>query len=119
MGKFFSLDFFSKIGENILMGKENNQEKTPWWQPGMVLFIKLSGWIAGPIIVALFVGKWLDQKYHTDPWLFLLTVGVAFVISMFGIVRDSLVELKRIEREEKNKKPITKKQENKDTNNIQ
>jgi len=83
------------------MGQKNSEEKTPWWQPGMVLFIKLSGWIAGPIIVALFVGRWLDRKYHTEPWLFLLTVGVAFVVSMFGIVRDALVELKRIDKEEK------------------
>ena len=74
----------------------------------MVLFIKLSGWIAGPIIIALFVGRWLDRKYHTDPWLFLLTVGVAFVVSMFGIVRDALVELKRIEKEEQAKKKDNK-----------
>jgi hypothetical protein len=50
------------------------------------------------------VGRWLDRKYHTEPWLFLLTVGVAFVVSMFGIVRDALVELKRIDKEEKEKK---------------
>ncbi|MCX6763119.1 MAG: AtpZ/AtpI family protein [Candidatus Moranbacteria bacterium] len=86
------------------MGQENSQEKIPWWQPGMVLFIKLSGWIAGPIIIALFVGKWLDKKYGTEPWLFLLTVGVAFLFSTFGIVYDAMKELKRIEKEEKDKK---------------
>jgi len=31
---------------------------------------------------------------------FLLTVGVAFAFSTFGIVRDSLREMKRIEKEE-------------------
>lgn len=67
----------------------------------MILFAKLSGWIAGPIIIALFIGKWLDKKYGTEPWLFLLSVGIAFVFSTFGIVRDSLREMKRIEEDNK------------------
>jgi Kef-type K+ transport system membrane component KefB len=94
------------------MGKENNGENVPWWQPGMVLFIKLSGWIAGPVIVALFVGKWLDRKYGTEPWLFLATVGVAFVLSSVGIVYDSIKEMKRIDREERKLKTQNSKVKN-------
>jgi F0F1-type ATP synthase assembly protein I len=78
--------------------------KIPWWQPGVVLFTRLSGWIAGPVIIAVFVGKWLDNKYNTAPWLFLLTVGIAFAISMFGIVREAMTELKKIDRENEKKK---------------
>ncbi len=70
----------------------------------MILFARLSGWIGIPIIIALFVGKWLDKKYDTEPWLFLLSVGFAFIFSSYGIVRDSLREMKRIEKEEKDKK---------------
>ena len=81
--------------------RDGERINTPWWQPGMVLFIKLSGWIAGPIIIALFIGKWLDKKYHTEPWLFLLTVGIAFLFSTFGIVYDSIKEMKKIDKEEK------------------
>lgn len=55
-------------------------------------------------MIAIFVGKYLDKKYNTQPWLFLLSVGLAFAISTFGIIRDSLQELKRIEKEEKEKK---------------
>ena len=69
-----------------------------------MLFTKLSGWILGPVILGVILGKWLDRKYGTEPWLFLVTVGLAFFLSMFGIVRDSLREMKRIEREEKAKK---------------
>lgn len=68
-----------------------------------MLFGRLSGWIGGPVIVGVFLGKWLDSKYGTEPWLFLTTVGLAFFISSFGIVRDSLREMKRIEKEEKDK----------------
>lgn len=81
------------------MKEQKEENKAPWWQPGLVLFSRLSSWIAGPIILAVFVGRWLDGKYNTEPWLFLLAVGIAFAISMTGIVRDATKEMKRIENE--------------------
>lgn len=74
--------------------------KSPWWQPSIILFTRMSGWIAGPIIIAIFVGKYLDQKYNTEPWLFLLSVGVAFLISMVGIVRDAMKAMKEIDKKD-------------------
>lgn len=70
-----------------------------WWQPAFVLFFELSGWIAGPIILAIFLGKWLDNKYGTEPWLYLSSVGMAFVISIVGIVRGAMKAMKQMERE--------------------
>lgn len=83
------------------MQKKNNNLEAPWWQPALVLFYRMSGWIAGPIIIAVFVGKYLDKRYGTDPWLFLISVGIAFFVSTFGIVKDAMREMKRIEEEEK------------------
>lgn len=57
----------------------------------------ITGWIAGPVIIGLFLGRWLDQKFNTAPWLFLLTIGLCFVISMFGLVSYALKEFKKIE----------------------
>lgn len=84
---------------------ENNQ-KDSWWQPGLILFIKLSSWIGIPIIIAVFVGKFLDKKFKTEPWLFLLCVGISFVFSMFALVVQGKNEMNRIEKEakENNKK---------------
>jgi F0F1-type ATP synthase assembly protein I len=82
----------------------DDEKNTPWWQPGMLLFFRLSGWIGAPVIIGVFVGKWLDRKYGTDPWLFLVTVGFAFIVSMFGIVRDAMKAMKKIEMEAKDKK---------------
>lgn len=93
-----------KDPDALLNRAEGNKTKAPWWQPSLVLFFKLSGWIAGPVIVAVFLGKWLDRRYGTEPWLFLVTVGIAFFLSSFGIIHDSIREIKRIEREEKRKK---------------
>ncbi|MFZ5982352.1 MAG: AtpZ/AtpI family protein [Patescibacteria group bacterium] len=86
------------------MKNDPKNTQAPWWQPGLVLFGRLSGWIGGPVILGVILGKWLDRKYGTEPWLFLLTVGLAFAVSMFGIIRDSLREIRRIEKEEKIKK---------------
>ena len=86
------------------MEKEKEKLAASWWQPSLLFFSKLSGWIAGPIIIAMFLGQWLDEKYGTDPWLFLLTVGVAFFISSFGIVKDSIKEIKRLEKNGKKEK---------------
>lgn len=79
----------------------NEQQKPniPWWQPGMQLFLRLSGWIGGPIILAVILGKYLDNRYHTEPWLFLATVGISFVFSMIALVRIGLKEMKKIEKE--------------------
>lgn len=86
--------------------KENSKNtKAPWWQPGLVLFGRLSGWIAVPVIIGVFVGKYLDKKYNTEPWLFLLSVGAAFILSMFGIIRDAMRAMKEIEKEESDKNP--------------
>ena len=85
----------------------NEKEQAPWWQPGVILFARLSGWIGGPVLIAVFFGRWLDKKYNSDPWLFLLSVGIAFTVSTFGIVRDSMMELKRIEKEEQIKKRLS------------
>jgi len=72
-----------------------NKEKSniAWWQPGLVLFMRLSAWIAVPVIVAIFVGKKLDKFFNSAPWLFLACVCASFVISMVMIVRIGLKEM--------------------------
>lgn len=91
---------------------KEDQSNIPWWQPSVILFTRLSGWIGGPIIIALFVGKWLDNKYDSEPWLFLLSVGVAFVVSSFGIVKEASEAMKKISEEAtKDKKEKAKKAE--------
>ncbi len=62
---------------------DNNQ----WWKPGVEIFTKVSGWIAGPIILALIVGKYLDTRFGTKPWIFIGLTSLAFLISCIAIVR--------------------------------
>jgi F0F1-type ATP synthase assembly protein I len=80
---------------------EQQKPNVPWWQPGIQLFFRLSGWIGGPIVVAVFVGRYLDRRYQTEPWLFLATVGISFVISMVALINIGFKEFKKIEQENK------------------
>ncbi|MCK9581874.1 MAG: AtpZ/AtpI family protein [Methanoregula sp.] len=100
--KFLSADIFIPMvdaNNNLGNNKDknikdiNSTKETPFWQPALLMFSRLSGWIIGPIILGIFIGKWLDNKYDTAPWLFLASVGVAFIISMIGLVRDALKEI--------------------------
>ncbi|MFA5076559.1 MAG: AtpZ/AtpI family protein [Patescibacteria group bacterium] len=78
-------------------------DSAPWWQPAIVLFIRLSGWIAIPIIGAIFLGRWLDDKYNTAPWLYLGSVGIAFIITTVGIIKDATQAIKFMEEQDKDK----------------
>ena len=84
--------------------KNQGQSQTAWWQPAIMMFLRLSVWIAVPVIIALYLGKWLDRKYQTDPWLFLGSIGVAFLISMIGLIRNTIAEYKKIEQDSQEKK---------------
>jgi F0F1-type ATP synthase assembly protein I len=83
------------------MTESGQNPKIPWWKPGIELFLRLSGWIGGPVVIAVFVGKFLDRKYHSEPWLFLLSVGIAFAVSMIALIRIGFKEFKKIDEENK------------------
>ncbi|MDP2830449.1 MAG: AtpZ/AtpI family protein [bacterium] len=93
-------------GDEIKRENNNSEQKknVVWWQPPLVLFAKFSGWIAAPVIIAAFLGRWLDKKYGSEPLLFLATVGFAFLISMLGLVKTVKEEYNKIEKENKEKK---------------
>ena len=96
------------------MGNKNNN----WLRPALIMFAKLSGWIALPVIAGAFLGKWLDKKYGTEPWLFLATVGFAFLLSMIGLVVETRKEFRKIEKEGKKDKDDMNDKDNINKNKI-
>jgi F0F1-type ATP synthase assembly protein I len=86
--------------------ESNKDNKELWYKPAMMIFANISGWIAGPIILALIVGKWLDKKYNSEPWFFIGLTGVAFFISIFGILKILMKYIKDIESEAKSSKAL-------------
>lgn len=85
------------------LNKKEEKINKPWWQDSVSLFMQLSGWIGIPVILGVFLGQWLDNKYGTKPWLFLGTVGLAFVISTIGIVKEATAAMKKIDEDNKKK----------------
>ena len=61
------------------------------------VFANVSLWIAAPVIIGVILGKYLDKQYNTEPWLFLATVGLCFLISIYGLVVNAKKEFKKIE----------------------
>lgn len=67
------------------------------WKPALEIFGRVSTWVIVPIILALVFGKMLDAHYGTEPWIFLGLTGVAFLFSIFGIVRTVKDYIKKIQ----------------------
>jgi F0F1-type ATP synthase assembly protein I len=74
-----------------------NNNDSPWWQPAVMMFARLSGWVVVPVLIGLFVGRYLDERFGTAPLGLLAAVGAAFTVSMIGIVLEAVKEYKKIE----------------------
>ncbi len=77
----------------------NKKEKEIWWRRGLLAFGEATGWIAFPIIGALYLGRYLDDKYQTEPFYFLLITAIAFIISCIGISMVGVRYMKEIDKE--------------------
>ena len=73
--------------------------KNESWALALKVTARLASWIAFPVILGTFLGQWLDKKFGTEPWLFLGTIGLAFIISMYGLIINALQEFKKIDKE--------------------
>ncbi len=69
-----------------------------------MVFFRLSVWIVVPVLLGTLIGKWLDNKLDSAPWGLMGIVGIAFVISMVGLVIETTKEYKKIVGDEKNSK---------------
>ena len=79
----------------------NNKKSMPRqgginWIPALQIFSEVSTWIFMPIILALIAGKALDRHFGTKPTLLLVSAGVAFLISAYGIVKSVKKYAKKI-----------------------
>ncbi len=70
------------IPSTLTMGKNDI-----WWKTGVQIFSDISTWIIVPVILALIIGKYLDNKYNTKPWIFFILIILSFLLSAYGIVK--------------------------------
>ncbi|MBU1131971.1 AtpZ/AtpI family protein [Patescibacteria group bacterium] len=81
-----------------MLSDKEQQKKNSWWQQPLELFAQIAGWLVFPILIALVLGQWLDKKFNTAPTLYLACVGIAFVISIVGMIRQSMIAMKKIDK---------------------
>lgn len=89
-----------------MLTKSANQApkpNTPSWVPALKIFIRLSAWIMLPLLAGLILGKYLDNRYQSSPKWFLIVTGCAFIISMVGLIKNTLEAYKDIEKQDKDK----------------
>lgn len=80
--------------------KEQLNNEAPWWRDGVLIFGKVSAYIVIPVILASYLGKYLDQKYDTGNLLFLCLIVFAFISTIYLIWRELKIYKKKIEKEE-------------------
>ncbi len=87
------------------MSEPDDQKKDgAWWEPAVAVFGEVTGWIVVPIIIALYLGKHLDEQQGTGNLYVLSLTGIAFVISCVGIGMIGARYIKQVEASNKNKK---------------
>ena len=65
---------------------------------GLNLAWELGYLIAIPIIIFAFVGRALDRKFDTSPWLLLAGIFIALIISGIAVGRKSMAIIKDTEK---------------------
>lgn len=62
----------------------------PYYRFAMKVFADFSGTIAIPAVLAALLGKWLDQKYSTQPRYLVLLLVFAFLSTGFSIRKKAI-----------------------------
>lgn len=62
------------------------------------LGLRLVVWVAGPILLAYFGGNFMDNYFNmSGPVFFTSFIGLAFLVSSVGIVKESLRTIQEID----------------------
>jgi len=83
------------------MLEKDIKNKTFDWAEPLKVATRLSAWIAFPVVIGYLIGSYLDKKFDSSPKWFLIVIGISFVVSMFGLIRSTLSEYKKIESKSK------------------
>lgn len=81
--------------------ENNKNNNAPWWRDGVIIFVRVSGYIAFPVILASILGNYLDDKYDTGNTLFLVLIFISFITTIYLIWKEMKIYKKKIEKEEK------------------
>ena len=69
------------------MENQKHNPKEIWWKPAVEIFSAVSSWIVVPLVSALILGKYLDKKWGTEPWIFIALAALGFMTTCVGIYK--------------------------------
>ncbi|KKQ80340.1 MAG: hypothetical protein UT02_C0011G0013 [Parcubacteria group bacterium GW2011_GWC2_38_7] len=77
---------------------QNSKNEKAWWQPAIEVFVQVSGWIVFPLLIGIYLGRWLQDKWGHEPWIYISCVAVAFVITNVGLIFIILKAAKQMQK---------------------
>ena len=60
-----------------------------YYRLAMKIFADFSGTIAIPAVLAALSGKWLDERYGTEPWYLIILLALALTLTAMIVVRKA------------------------------
>lgn len=78
-----------------------NDKKSNLWQ-ALSLLGQLGYVIAIPLVILAIVGRFLDKKFHTSPWLLIVGMFLALITSTFWVLKKTTEIMKEATKEDKN-----------------
>lgn len=79
------------------VGKSDQQRGSEAPEPGELVGVGLQ--FAGAIVLFLFLGRWLDSRFGTEPWLLVTGVVVGAVGGFYSMYRRLVVAPRRTKTE--------------------
>jgi len=89
-----------ELGQNE---KSSKTEKEGVWS-ALSLAWQLGYTIAIPLVVLALVGRFLDKRFGTSPWLLLVGIFLSIIVSTFAVYFKTIKILSVAEKEPKEKK---------------
>ncbi|MEI6580581.1 MAG: hypothetical protein WCO07_00195 [bacterium] len=71
------------------MEQDSNNSNKNWalWKPVVVFYVKTTSWIIIPLILAVFLGKYVSESIGSQ-FIFFICLMIGFGITCFGIYRE-------------------------------
>ncbi|MFA5926367.1 MAG: AtpZ/AtpI family protein [Parcubacteria group bacterium] len=69
------------------MADEKKDDQESWSAASLAW--ELGYLIAIPLVVLALLGRFIDRKYHTEPWFFLLGIILAILITSYTVYKKS------------------------------
>jgi hypothetical protein len=89
---------------------QTDKDKNFWLNVGLRMFAESTGWIAIPVVGALYLGRYLDEKQSTGNLYFFSLTALAFIISCVGLSLIGMKYLKMLDQDKEKKKDNESKQ---------